>query len=215
MPSRSSPPPAIPMSTGSAADGETGSLSRSDRRPCQRVAAGGVHVVTRRRLGLRRAVSGPLPSPRHGAAPASGPREPGPTPPGPRPAHRAAECPVQYLQASFLAGHGRNRARSRSRCPTCPGGGSGGLCGCRLSGFLVRTRVMTAHRLPPAAIHRHTLVSWGPRAKTRAARVHTVIAALAITTQDSNRSTILTRPAPARRGTGAGPRTCASGRPRS
>ena len=85
--------------------------------------------------------------------------------------HIAQRGAVQYLQASFLAGHDRNPAR-----------------------------VITAHRLPPAAIHRHTLVSWGP---------------LAITTQDSNRSTILTRPAPARRGTGAGPRTCASGRPRS
>jgi len=63
---------------------------------------------------------------------------------------------------------------------------------------------MTAHRLPPAAIHRQTLVSWGPRTKTKAVRVHTVIAALAITTQHSNRSTILTRPAPAPRGKGAG-----------
>jgi hypothetical protein len=50
---------------------------------------------------------------------------------------------------------------------------------------------MTAHMLPPAAIHRHALVSPGPRVKTNAARVHTVIAALTITTQDSNRIRIL------------------------
>jgi hypothetical protein len=52
---------------------------------------------------------------------------------------------------------------------------------------------MTAHKLPPAAIHRDTAVSWGPRTKTKAARVHTVTAELAMTTQDSNRITILTR----------------------
>jgi hypothetical protein len=69
---------------------------------------------------------------------------------------------------------------------------------------------MNAHRLPPAAIHRHTVVSWGPSAKTKAARVHTVIAELAMTTPHSNRSTILTRLAPARRGTGAGSPTAAA-----
>jgi len=74
---------------------------------------------------------------------------------------------------------------------------------------------MTAHKLPPAAIHRHTAVSEGPRTKTKAARVHRVIAELAMTTQDSNRITILTRHAPARRGTGAGSPTCAPGRARS
>jgi hypothetical protein len=78
---------------------------------------------------------------------------------------------------------------SRRAAPA--GGGSGGRYGCGLFGFLVRAKVMTAHKLPPAAIHRHTPVSWGPRTKTRAARVHTVTAALAITTQDSNRITIL------------------------
>ena len=70
---------------------------------------------------------------------------------------------------------------------------------------------MTAHKLPTAAIHRHTPASWGPRTKTRAARVHTVTAALAMTTQDSNRNAILTWHVPARRDNGAGFRACASG----
>jgi hypothetical protein len=74
---------------------------------------------------------------------------------------------------------------------------------------------MTAHKLPPAAIHKHTAVSWGPRTKTKAARVHTVTAALAMTTQDSNRITTLTRHAPARRDNGAGSRAGAAGRARS
>jgi hypothetical protein len=73
--------------------------------------------------------------------------------------------------------------------------------------------VRTAHRLPPAAIHRHTLVNWGPKAKIKAARVHTVIAALAITTQHSSRSAILTRAASAWRRNGAGARTGAAGQP--
>jgi hypothetical protein len=88
----------------------------------------------------------------------------------------------------------------------CPGGGSGGRYGCGLFRFLVRARMMTAHRLPPAAIHRHTVVSAGPRTTTKAARVHTVIAALAMTAPDSNRITTLTRPAPAQRSNGAGSR---------
>jgi hypothetical protein len=136
--------------------------------------------------GLRRAVSGTLLSPRRQPA---GHMSRGRLRPA-RDMHIAQRGAVQYLQASFLAGHDRNPAGSRSRCLTCPEGGPGDRRGCRLFRFLVRARVITAHRLPPAAIHRHTLVSWGP---------------LAITTQDSNRSTILTRPAPARRGTGAGP----------
>ena len=74
---------------------------------------------------------------------------------------------------------------------------------------------MTAHKLPPAAIHKHAVVSWGPRAKTKAARVHTVTAALAMTTQDRNRITILTRHAPTRRDNGAGSRAGAAGRPHS
>lgn len=74
---------------------------------------------------------------------------------------------------------------------------------------------MTAHKLPPAAIHKHAAVSWGPRTKTKAARVHTVTAALAMTTQDSNRITILTRHAPAWRDDGAGSRAGAPGRARS
>lgn len=53
---------------------------------------------------------------------------------------------------------------------------------------------MTAHKLPPAAIHRHTRVSCGPSVKAKAARVPTVIAALAITSQDSSRIKILTWP---------------------
>jgi hypothetical protein len=61
---------------------------------------------------------------------------------------------------------------------------------------------MTAHKLPPAATHKHTAVTRGPSTKTKAARVHTVTAALAMTTQDSNRITILTRHAPARRNNG-------------
>jgi hypothetical protein len=73
---------------------------------------------------------------------------------------------------------------------------------------------MTAHTLPPAAINKHTAVSRGPRAKTKAARVHTVTAALAMTTQDSNRITILTRHTPARHDNGAGSRAGASGRAR-
>jgi hypothetical protein len=113
-----------------------------------------------------------------------------------------------------LAGHNRNPTRSLSPRTACPAGGASGLCCCRLFRFLVQASVMTAHRLPPAAIHRHALVSWGPRAKTKAARVHVVIAALTITTQDSNRIRILMRPAPARRANGAGSRTCASGQPR-
>jgi hypothetical protein len=119
-----------------------------------------------------------------------------------------------YLQAGFLAGHDRDPVRSLAPRTACPAGGSSGLCGCRLFRFPVQASVMTAHTLPPAAIHRHALVSWGPRAKTKAARVHTVIAALTITTQDSNRIRILMRPAPARRANGAGSRTCASGQPR-
>ena len=83
-------------------------------------------------------------------------------------------------------------ARSWSRRAAPAGGGSGGRYGCGLFGFLVRAKVMTAHKLPPAAIHRHTAVSEGPRTKTKAARVHRVIAELAMTTQDSNRITILT-----------------------
>ena len=73
---------------------------------------------------------------------------------------------------------------------------------------------MTAHTLPPAAIHKHTAVSRGPRTKTKAARVHTVTAALAMTTQDSNRITILTRHTPARQDNGAGSRAGAPGRAR-
>jgi hypothetical protein len=68
-------------------------------------------------------------------------------------------------------------ARLRPRA-AFPAAGSGGLCRC-LCGFLVPAKVITAHRLPHAAIHRHTRVNWGSRAKIRAARVHTVIAALA------------------------------------
>ena len=75
--------------------------------------------------------------------------------------------------------------------------------------------MITAHTLPPAAIHKHTAVSWGPRTKTKAARVRTVTAALAMTTQDSTRITILTRHAPASRGNGAGSRAGAAGRARS
>jgi len=103
----------------------------------------------------------------------------------------------------------------RSLCTAPAGRGSGGRYGCGLFGFLVRARAVTAHTLPPAAIHRHTAVSWGPRTKTKPARVHTVIAEPAMTTQDSNRITILTRHAPARHGNGAGSRAGAAGRPRS
>jgi hypothetical protein len=53
---------------------------------------------------------------------------------------------------------------------------------------------MTPHTLPTTAIARHTAVSPGPRTKSKAARVHTVIAELTMTTQASNRITILTRP---------------------
>jgi hypothetical protein len=73
-------------------------------------------------------------------------------------------------------------------------------------GFLVRAKVVTAHTLPPAAIHRHPAVGWGPRTKATAARAHPVIAELARTTQDSSRITILTRYAPARPANGADPR---------
>ncbi len=111
--------------------------------------------------------------------------------PGLPAAHRRRPSPVT------VAAHGADRGRLRGRY------------GCGLLGFLVRAKVMTAHTLPPAAIHRHTAVSWGPRTKAKAARVHTVIAELAITTQHSIRITILTRPAPARRSSGAGSRACA------
>jgi hypothetical protein len=99
--------------------------------------------------------------------------------------------PGSVSPGGFLAGHDRNPARSLSPRTACPAAGSSGPCCCRLFRFLVQASVMTAHMLPPAAIHRHALASWGPRAKTKAARVHTVIAALTITTQDSNRIRIL------------------------
>lgn len=67
---------------------------------------------------------------------------------------------------------------------------------------------MIAHTLPPTAIHRHTAVIWDPRTKTKAVRVHTVIAALAMTRQESNRITSLTRHAPARPGSGADSHLC-------
>jgi hypothetical protein len=104
-------------------------------------------------------------------------------------------------------------ARSRRTAPS--GGGCGGWYGWDLFGFLVRAKVMTAHTLPPAAIHRHAAVSWGPRTKTKALRVHTVIAELAMTTHDSSRIRILTRHAPARPDNGAGSQACSSGPPRS
>jgi hypothetical protein len=88
------------------------------------------------------------------------------------------------------------------------GGGCGGWYGWGLFGFLIRAKVTTAHALPPAATHRHTAVCWDPRTKTKAVRVHTVIAALAMTRQDSNRITSLTRHAPARPGNGADSRVC-------
>jgi hypothetical protein len=105
--------------------------------------------------------------------------------------------PGSVLAGGFLASHDRDPARCLSLRTACPAGGCGGLCRCRLFRFLVPASAMTAHRLPPAAIHRHTVASWGPRAKTKAARVHTVIAALTITRQDSSRNTILMRRAPA------------------
>jgi hypothetical protein len=119
-------------------------------------------------------------------------------------------CACRVCRPLIAAAPAWSWSWSRRTAPA--GGGSGGQYGCGLFGFLVRAKVMTAHTLPPAAIHRHTAVSWGPRTKTKAARVHTVTAALAMTTQDSNRITILTRHAPAWRGHGAGFRAGAAGR---
>jgi hypothetical protein len=96
-------------------------------------------------------------------------------------------------------------ARSRRRAPA---GGGGGWYGWVLFGFLVTAKVMTAHTLPPAAMPRHTVASPGPRTKARADRVHTVIAELAMTAQDNNRITILTRHAPAPPANGADSRAC-------
>lgn len=131
-----------------------------------------------------------------GAAPVSGPGH-GSGLPRARAARlppRARLCPGRQGSRAVLAG----LVRSQSPRAGYPAAGRGDLC-CRLPCFRVPARVRTAHRLPPAAIHRHALVSWGPRTKTRAARVHTVIAALTITTQLSTRITSLTRPDPARR----------------
>ena len=58
-----------------------------------------------------------------------------------------------------LAGHDRDRFRSPASRTACPAGGCSGLCGCRLFRFPVLASVMTAHTLPPAAIHRHASVS--------------------------------------------------------
>jgi methylmalonyl-CoA mutase N-terminal domain/subunit len=48
---------------------------------------------------------------------------------------------------------------------------------------------MMAQSVPPAAIHRNTVTGCGPKTKTRAARVHTTTAALAMTSHDSSRRT--------------------------
>ena len=52
----------------------------------------------------------------------------------------------------LLAAHHRHPARSWSRRAAPAGGGSGGRYGCGLFGFLVRAKVMTAHKLPTAAV---------------------------------------------------------------
>jgi hypothetical protein len=64
---------------------------------------------------------------------------------------------------------------------------------------------MTPHPLPTTAIARHTAVTWGPRTKSKAARVHTAMAELTMTTQDSNRITILTPAVSPTRGSRAEP----------
>jgi hypothetical protein len=97
-------------------------------------------------------------------------------------------------------------ARLRRAAPA--GEGRGGWYGWGLFGFLIRAKVRTAHTLPPAATHRHTAVSCDPRTKTKAVRVQTVIAALAMTRQDSNRITSLTRRAPARPDNDADSQVC-------